>query len=516
MRFNQRQHQPTTINHEGTKAYVLPDKAQLITSVTNSFMYGSYYKSQSQELQDFQDVVRNVAAEDPEFVLRTAAYARSIMNMRTSAVLLLVVAANIPTCKPFVRQWATHVIRRPDEIQEVMGAQMEMYGKPIPNSIKKAIGDAFERFNEYRLEKWNKTGVQYSFGNVLRMVHPKGSTPEKGALFHYLVHGWDNLSPEQKKLLPYIKAKKQFSKLKSFGPKAQQLLLKYKFPWENVISKFPEAWEHVEFPYMAGLRNLRNLIEKASKDKVRSVCDMIRNPERVASGKQLPFRYYSALKALGTTAGPGYGFVQDALEEAVEHSIGNIDLPGSSFITCDVSASMTFSLSPRSDMTPKEIGLLFGAALARASKDNILSVFGQNHVVVPVQNSVLSTMKYADGMNVGHSTNAHLALEWLIHNKKKVDRVVIFSDMQVYTTFGYTYGYDGALKPLWKKYKKEVNPEARLYSFDLNTYGSSQFADGDPSVTLLAGWSSQALRNIKLSEQDPRGIVQLVNDYCPS
>ena len=524
MRFDKSTAQTSTTTHEGAKAFELTSHRRLLNAVVCSFLTKQYYKSSTDQMLEIGDAAREVAKREPEFVLQVAAWARLKGNMRSAPILLFVIAANIPACKPFVRQYGPLVIRRADEIREVFACQKEMFGKPIPNCIKKSLADAFLRFTPYQLDKYNQD-TEYAFKHVLRMVRPSPVTTAQSAIFKFLVHGWDKLTPSERGSLPFIQAKRKFSALPTFDFKngTAELIKKYNLSWEDVISKFPTAWEYINFSYMAGLRNIRNLINKASKDKVREVCDMVRDPERVATGKQLPFRYYTAWKQLqnDNVVGPGLGFVGDALEEALEHSIHNLNLPGSTCVICDVSGSMSQKLSDRSIMNLKDIGLLFGSSLARLSKDNTMFVFGTQHRQVGVKPSVLLTTQEAERIDVQNGTVLAPVFEDMVKRRLKFDRVVLLSDMQVWGAtfrfgwFSHSGGADAggsadAVRKAWQQYRNEVAPEATLYSIDMASYGNSQFPEGDGSVVQLAGWSDQVLKFIEMHESNEGSFMASV------
>ena len=62
-----------------------------------------------------------------------------------------------------------------------------------------------------------------------------------------------------------------------------------------------------------------------------------------------------------------------------------------------------------------------------------------------------------------------------------------------------------------RRYRKEVNPKAVLYSVDLAGYGTLQFPQGDQGVVQLAGWSDRVLDLISAYE-DRQGVVDVLKD----
>ncbi len=94
-----------TVNHEGGLAFELDPRTRLYTRVASALMAEKkFYESAQQADAALLADVRAVAETDPEFVLRLAAYARQVLNLRSVATVLLVEAAAIPACKPYVRR----------------------------------------------------------------------------------------------------------------------------------------------------------------------------------------------------------------------------------------------------------------------------------------------------------------------------------------------------------------------------------------------------------------------------
>ena len=46
-----------------------------------------------------------------------------------------------------------------------------MYGKPIPNGLKKALGANLKRFNEFALSKYNGGDKAVKFKDILKLTH---------------------------------------------------------------------------------------------------------------------------------------------------------------------------------------------------------------------------------------------------------------------------------------------------------------------------------------------------------
>lgn len=161
-RFARKTETIKTTNRAGGEAFKLSPKEKLV-EITTTYFFNEpkFYGSVDNEMNTALNAVLDT---DPEFVLKLANYLRNIEYKRTVPVYLLVKASLHPEAKKFIRQYATKIIRRADEIVEVMSCLETLIGyknkagqvtiRPIPNSIKKSLVDAFGRFDEYQLSKW--------------------------------------------------------------------------------------------------------------------------------------------------------------------------------------------------------------------------------------------------------------------------------------------------------------------------------------------------------------------------
>jgi 60 kDa SS-A/Ro ribonucleoprotein len=528
-------------NCEGGLAFTMDARSRLYTRVCASFMgEDKFYASASQSDSELVSDVQAAAAIDAEFVLRLAAFARQVMNIRSTPVALLVTAASIPACKPFVRKWTPQIVRRADEPGEVIAYWIKMHGAvgstgptgadhAFPNALKKGLADALLHFGEYAFAKYDRDGA-VKLRDVLRIVHPSPNGDARSALYRYLVKG-----ELDRELLPMLAAKHDLVRKTEFDAEARQLAVQSHVTWEVLTSVFgskTEVWNAAEFPFMAGMRNLANLMRNGADEALDRVIGMLRNPEHVRRSKQLPFRFFSASQALegggsfdlesgdyeraaAVANHPRLTEVLEALHEALRLSVVNLPrLPGKTFITSDNSGSMEQTLSARSVVRRCDVANLLASIAHTMCDQAICSVFGTRHQIVPIvsSDSILTNMQRLKNTDVDHSTNAYLAVRYLRENKIRVDRIMLFSDMQCYCTNMYS---DGSLAEELVKYRSSVNPQVYLYSVDLAGHGTSQFQSGDRRVALLAGWSERLLEYIPLFEEGEVQVVDRIAGWEP-
>lgn len=471
-----------TINNEGSIAYPMSDKEKLATQVLTSFF--NEKKFYGDNSQDILDTVRNVIKDEAKFVANLCIYARNEMHLRTISHVLVSELAKSTEGKDYVRRILNRIIERPDDMTEVLACYMNTYGKPIPNSIKKGLADSFGRFDEYQLAKYNRKKA-IKLKDILCLVHPKAKDETQNDL-------WKRLLEDK---------------------------LETPVTWETVLSSkgnTGEIWEGLidgnRLGYMAMMRNLRNII-KSGASNINKVYEHIADENRVLKNKQLPFRYYSAYKAL-KNEGIGTSKIYDALEAAIKTSTKNINkLPGKTLISADVSGSMNSPVSAKSDLTCAEIAVLMLSIANYICEESITTTFDNNlyKCNLSTRNGIIAN---ASSIKVnGGGTNITLPLRYLLDNKIFVDRIILLSDNEINRVYTYSMGYGGpkTCQALVEEYKKRINPDVWVHAIDLQGYGTQQFQG--KNVNILAGWNERVFEFISSVEQGVDTLIGKISSY---
>lgn len=539
-----------TVNHEAGLAFTLDPRSRLYTRAVASLVReDKFYTSAEQNDAELVADIRAAAEIDPEFVLRLAAYTRQVMNIRSTPVVMLVEAAGIPACKPFVRRWTPAIVQRVDELTEVLAYWIVRHGAigssgakggehAFPNSLTRGLQDALGQFDEYQYAKYDRDG-SVTLRDALRILRPTPASEAQSALFRYLVKGTVDAAH-----LPKLAAKAALLRKGTLDAEALELADAAHVTHEVLTSKFgsnAETWNAIRFlPFMAGMRNLSNIMRTGADTALDRVLSMLRTPDHVRRSRQLPFRFYSAYRAIesglrydrqaktmvedrGILHHPRRAEVLEAIVAALESSLVNLPrLPGRTFITSDNSMSMDAPLSEKSTVQMKDVANLLAAISQSLCDESITSVFGDSHAVVPIirKDSVLTNMARLRGTNVGCSTNAYLAIRHLRETKTRVDRIVLFSDMQCYDSVGRSFPYwgghsYGSLAEELRKYRSSVNPGVFMHSVDLAGHGASQFPQDERRVALLAGWSERLIEFLPMFEADGAQAVDRINSWEP-
>ena len=452
---------------------------------------------------------RVVEAGDPEFILKLAEYARNKLYLRSVPTFLLVEAANRKECKPFVHEYTPHILHRADELPEALALQLHKHGKPIPNSLKKGLGDTFRHFDEYQLAKYNRN-KQVKLRDILRLVHPKPFSKEQGDMWKKVLTG--NLDTPKTWETTLSSWKEQ-----GFESK--------KDAWETVVNYWIGTAESKHLHnYMAVLRNLRNLVEEDIDPKLYTkLLTEITRPSNVKSSKQLPFRFYNAYKALENNPSKKARDAMKAVNKALTASTANLPkLKGTTFMSADNSGSMDHKLSVRSSTTYMDTANLMMAMANTFCDDAITSVFGSSFLVVnTTSKDILANKKIFDseGERVGWSTHGYKTIQYLNDNKLKVDRIILFTDEQMYGSNNWFNFLEGKKHGSWtdeslvdelNRYKA-INPHVKTYIIDLAGYGTIQIPENDQNTVVIGGWSDKVLQFINIYEENKTTPLETID-----
>lgn len=467
-------------NHEGAEAYKLSPEWQLYTAAVTSGLSDSFYESASTRLEDIRNLITH---NDPEFVARLAVYTRTKMNLRSMPLVLAVELARVHRGDSTVRKMVANIIQRADEITELLAYYQLANNREgvkklnkLSKQIQGGLEESFNRFDEYQFAKYNRN-TDVRLRDALFLVHPKAKSEEQQAVFNKIVN--NSLQ------IPYTWE----TELSALGqikyPTDEARQAAFRMKWEELI-------DSGKIGYMALMRNLRNILEaEVSEKHIADVCKTLASPEAVRRSKQLPFRFLAAYREISKVASTNAGNVLDALERAVTVSAENIkgfDSATTVLLACDVSGSMQKPISSKSKILLYDIGLMLAMLLKSRCPKAITGMFGDSWKIINVPTKgILANVDafYRREGEVGYSTNGHLVIEDLLNRKVCIDKVMIFTDCQLWNTDN-----DETLAGVWNEYKK-ISPDSRLYLFDLAGYGTVPLDIIRNDVYLISGWSDK-------------------------
>jgi len=315
----------------------------------------SFYQTAEERVKKLIAACEAVCKVDPEFILLLAYYARNELYLRSSANFLLAYAAvKIPKVSDLLKKYMPHCIKLPTDLLETIEIAQALANNSdsklkIPSSLKKACQKIFATFTDYHLGKYcSENARKRELIKAKKRAKPEekkeepGKPPKMKAKQMRRMHRLSPLEQEEAKRISEkdrvkVPMKKLIRACHINEPKYEVMcILGKKYPTkEEFVKEFPnkpyeeaktgkrmripipktwetelsakgnkaEVWTDLiksnKLPYMAMLRNLRNLIITGVSHKIHElVSEKIQNYDAVVNSKLFPFRFFSAYEAL--------------------------------------------------------------------------------------------------------------------------------------------------------------------------------------------------------------------------
>lgn len=436
--------------------------------------YHSYSTTKIMEM-----AIDEAIAFDAEAALKEAVRLRNEENIRTTPQVIMVRAANSDKVRGtgLIRKYALEIMKRTDEAAVQLAYQLQVYGRPIPNALKKAWKAFLESRNEYQVAKYRMETRAYKTLDVVNLVHAKSDVIDK------LMKGELKLQENT---------------------------------WESFISangSTKENWVKAIdlMGHMALLRNIVNFIKNGVDYKLY----LPKLKATAKDGKQLPFRYYSAYN-MAKSSGAN-GVILDAIEECLELSLGNLPhFEGKTMSLCDNSGSAQGAFtSSAGTMSVANIANLTAVITAKVSDEGYIGLFGDRLEVEPIRkkDSVFTQAEQANkkGSTVGGSTENGIWLffDRAIKNKEHWDNIFVYSDMQAghgglygtnpseYSKYKWSNSHYIDVAKLIKDYRKTVNPNVNVFLVQVAGYKDTLVPEFYEKTYILGGWGDGLLRFAK-------------------
>lgn len=473
-RFNATATAHKTVNKAGGEAFVESPKLELASTLLTSFLSDKFYESGNDTIKRITALVAKVPSD---FAAKAALYARDRFNMRSvshvvAGELLANRAPNQKWMKPFLKS----VVVRPDDGIEITSYLASKLGKskirPFPNVARKAFNEAYKNFDAYQFGKYKMEGKEINMKDFLRLIHYKKTEKQAAAI--------DKLFKDELKAdKTWQKELTQAGQNKDVSAEEREELKK-----EVWVKQIKER----KIGYFALLRNLRNILEQAP-EVLEEALELLEDEKLIRNSRVLPFRFLTAITELQKISGSGVRKVLVSLNKALDISCKNVpEFPGRTLIALDKSGSMHGQ--------PLNVGSVFAAILAKSSDADVMLFHDEAwfEQLNPADSTLTLAQQLVNSRDWG-GTNFHAIFQ---EANQAYDRIIILSDMQGWM------GYDAPTKS-FAKYKQRLNCNPKLFSFDLNGYGTLQFPENN--VYCLAGFSEKVFDLMKLLEEDRQALV---------
>lgn len=277
------------------------------------------------------------------------------------------------------------VILRPDEIVRFLSLYWGDGRCPLSKGVSRGLSRAFNRFDEYQLAKYDRPGP-IRLRDALFLCHAKPSDGGQADVFRRL-------------------AKRRLRRPDTWETAALR--------GEDKKGAFIRLLSERRLGYLALLRNLRSMAEAGVPESLVSEAILARR----GAGNVLPFRYVAAARACPRME----RFLDKALVAAINE---DTPMPGTTLVLVDVSGSMDWPLSKRSDMKRLDAA----ACLASVIPGDTRTLTFSNEVVeIPSRkgmagvDAIFSSQPHM-GTKLGHAVTEAMKLPY--------DRLVVITDEQ--------------------------------------------------------------------------------------
>lgn len=428
------------VTFEGAPARVISDEQALRRSVMSCLLWENQFYESGEDIAT--RITKLVASVNPKTVAKIAIEAREKQNLRHVPLLLVSALAKRGDAGALVAGTIPKVIKRADELPELLAIHAKVNGvapsqvkKKIPAGMKRGLASAFGRFDEYALAKYNRDGA-VKLRDVLFLCHAKPSDDAQADLWKRLIAG-ELATPDTWEV-----------GLSTGGDKRET---------------FERLLREGKLGYIALLRNLRNMTEAG--------CDLglVREAivAREGAGRVLPFRYVAAARACPQ--------LEPEIDTALCETIASAPrLPGRTAVLVDVSGSMDAKLSMKSDMTRIDAA----AALASIINGDVrVFTFSYQIVEVPPRrgmsgvDAVIRSQPHS-GTLLGQAVS-------VINAQVQYDRLIVITDEQ--------------------SEDRVPGPNGRGYMINV---ASAKNGVGYGPWVHIDGWSENVIRFILESEND--------------
>ena len=483
-KFNKNKGVPTTRTYEGGAAYEKNPIDEWLNFLLSSFCEPGFYEDAETQVKRFLELTDDIIEKyGAAFVSRAAIFARDVMGMRSISQL---VAARLNR-EQFQnkRLFYSCFFTRPDDVAEVFSI-IDAFGDKRSHALIRGAADYLRNLNGYKLDKYSMRRKDWSMLDIINVTHAYSKPIDD------FYNGRASKANTWEQLISAAKDKEERDGI-----------------WRMLV-------ETDQLGYMALIRNLNNIMDAGIDERFlfRHLVPQITNKVAILRSRIFPYQIYTAYKNLKVKN----THVVRALEEAFRKSVSNMPaLPGSTCVILDVSGSMLDGISERSNVTIKEAGAVYAAAILFANRDADMYKFAtyyKRYKFNVLNNLFDSIQEMCDEEGLGGGTNIVPVFKAL---DRHYDRIFLISDMQVMDekscgwltlcTDDNCTAYE-AMNKYCALFGKSV-----VYSFDLGHYHTQISNPRSDNLVMMTGLSHKVFELLKFFE-DGVDIVRYINSNC--
>jgi 60 kDa SS-A/Ro ribonucleoprotein len=479
--------QTDTVNAEGAPAYALSPKQKLAQYAATSCFNNTFYADADLQLNAVLELCTTI---EPEFVARTAIYARKHSFMKDMPALLCAALS--------ARDGRLHeaVFDKVIDDTKMLRTYIQMLRSGAVG--RKSLGSAPKRLVQRWLEARevdalfrSSVGADPSLADVLKMAHPKPNTPVREAFYGYLL-GRDH---DAEVLPATVKAYEQFKAGQEAKIPDLPFTMLSSLPltaahWASIAEN--ASWQTTRMNLNTFARH--GVFKKSGMAK--RIASRLSDPREIRRARVLPYQLMAAFVNCDAEVPE---IVRWALQDAMETAIASVpSIEGRVLIAPDVSGSMQSPVTGRrKGATTKvrciDVAALIAAAFVRKNHDASVMPFEQAIVKInlnPRDTVMTNAGKLAAIGGGGTSCSAPLA-EW---NRlgEVAELVILISDNESWVDARQNRGT--AVMREWEEFRRR-NRNAKLVCVDIQPHGTTQ-ANERADILNVGGFSDHVFELI--------------------
>lgn len=485
------------VNEAGGSAYRLGAKHALAQYAATGCLNGTFYASGETQLAE---VLAMCARVEPEFIARTAVYARERGYMKDLPALLCAVLAS--RGPGLLAEVFDRVIDSPKMLRNFV--QIIRSGatgrKSLGTLPKRLVLQWLERRSDEKLFV-GSVGNDPSLADVIKMVHPKPATASRQALYGYLIGRTYDAAALPQRVREFEAYKQATDRRELDTPDVPFQMLTAldlaDWEWKAIARRAP--WQMTRM----NLNTFQRHGVFEDREITAIVAERLRSRELIARARVFP---YQLLAAYANASAKLPHSIREALQDAMEIAIANVPaVAGKVYVFPDVSGSMHSPVTgarrgATTVMRCLDVAALVAAAMLR--KNPTAEVIPFESTAIPPEvarlnprDSVMTNAERLASLPSG-GTNCSAPLAYLNSRKATGDLVVYVSDNESWVDSRRSRWFRGPTPTMseWATFKKR-SPRARMVCIDIQPYGTTQAQERDDIIN-VGGFSDQVFELI--------------------
>ena len=254
--------------------------------------------------------------------------------------------------------------------------------------------------------------------------------------------------------------------------------------------------------YMAALKNIRNILESgADSETVDMLSKFLMNEKAVLNSRVLPFRYIDAYKIVNEMNIDR--ILAKKLVQAIETGF-TISAKNINIVEEGEKVALLLDDSGSMSGKPFEIGrALMASMLTGLDKSNTVGyLWATTAREINVDGSPFQFIERTKAN--GGGTDVWAPISKLIKSKTFVDKIVIFTDMQMYSVSG---NGRREFKDMVNEYRK-INPKVKVLFWNLQGYSGGTPMKLSDDILEVSGFSDSMLEVIPKMWKDKDALIK--------